>query len=148
MLVSLAKSTDSFSYEFVDYPDAEDRMQKKKIPELVDKLIANEQEMNALFGQLMKALRKVMKSGQIYQSAKTLDERREKSRWATNSVQAFHEVAIDEKSVESDKIGKEDLYTTYRAICRFYKVHFEKYKEYCGKVKKWQYVYEERDPNN
>ena len=65
-------------------------MQKKKIPELVDKLIANEQEMNALFGQLMKALRKVMKSGQIYQSAKTLDERREKSRWATNWVQAFH----------------------------------------------------------
>jgi len=125
----------SFPYQFVQNPDPNNPMQKKEDLKLLQKL-TTQKETNAIFGLLMKSLRKVLRNGQIYQSAKTLHERREKSRWATSSTLVFRDDGVAEDSSGSDEISKTDLYDAYKGCCKFYKVHFETYDNFCKAVKK------------
>jgi P4 family phage/plasmid primase-like protien len=125
----------SFPYQFVENPDPKNPMQKKQDLKLLEKL-TTQRETNAIFGLLMKSLRKVLRNGGIYQSAKTLHERREKSRWATNSIVAFRDDGVAEDSSGVDEISKTDLYDAYKGCCKFYHVHYETYENFCKMVKK------------
>jgi len=129
----------SFPNQFEDKPggkkDDESKGKNKADPDLINKL-TTEKEMSGIFNILMVALRRILyTSKKIHLNQKTIQERREKHELIRDPVAAFIKDAIDEASIESDNVRKEDLYEAYRKFCKYHNLPIEQ-KETFGKILK------------
>lgn len=114
----------SFPSQFVDSPDPTDPKQKKADPKMIEKLTA-EDELSGIFNVLMTALRTVLKNNAIYQQAKTIQERRLKSKRAMNPIAAFFEEGNAEDVTLDDQTEKSLYYEGYKTYCTYYQLHYE-----------------------
>jgi putative DNA primase/helicase len=96
----------------------DDKVQIKQAdPHLAEKL-TTEKELSGIFNILMDSLRMILTNDGIYLVAKTVEERRTKSKTAADTIKAFLEQAIAEDSIyNQDAISKTNLYQAYIQFC-------------------------------
>lgn len=116
----------SFPNQFIDGKNAD--------PNLIDKL-TTEEELSGIFNVLMRALRTVLKNGCIYQQTKSIEERRQKSKRATNPIKSFLTDGLAEDATVDDKLIKVDMYQAYQTYCKYYSLHFEPENVFAGILK-------------
>jgi putative DNA primase/helicase len=116
----------SFPNQFIDGKNAD--------PNLIAKLTTQE-ELSGIFNVLMTALRTVLKHGCIYQQTKTIEERREKSKRATNPIKSFLTEGLAEDATVDDRVIKAEMYDAYQTYCKYYSLHFEPDNVFAGILK-------------
>ena len=108
---------------------------------LIDKLTAAE-ELSGIFNILMPALRRILHTGRIGINQKTIQERRERHELITNPITAFIKNTVDEFSVESDHVTKEDFYRAYKNFCKYHNLPVEQIETF-GKIIKKKHNFKE-----
>lgn len=116
----------SFPNQFIDGKNAD--------PNLIAKL-TTEEELSGIFNVLMTALRTVLKNGCIYQQTKSIDERREKAKRATNPIKTFLNEGLAEDATVDDRVIKADMYEAYQTYCKYYQIHYEPENVFGGQLK-------------
>lgn len=116
----------TFPNQFIDGKNAD--------PNLIAKL-TTEDEISGIFNVLMTALRTVLKNGCIYQHTKSIGERREKSKRATNPIKSFLGEGLAEDATVDDKVIKTEMYEAFQTFCKYYSLHFEPDNVFAGILK-------------
>ena len=87
----------------------------------------------------MDSLRSLLTNNGIYLVAKTVEQRRTKSKTAADTINTFIEQAIAEDSIyNQDAMSKTNLYVAYRQFCQDNGVVLESTKKF-GSVMKTRY---------
>lgn len=108
---------------------------RKADPRLAEKL-TTKKELSGIFNILMDYLRTVLKNEGIYLSAKTVEQRRTKSKIATDSIYEFQKRAIAEDSIyDQDVLTKGNTYNAYKQFCRDNGVVYESPQRFGRKMK-------------
>jgi P4 family phage/plasmid primase-like protien len=108
---------------------------RKADPRLGEKL-TTKKELSGIFNILMDSLRTVLKNDGIYLSAKTVEQRRTKSKIATNSIGEFQKRAIAKDSIyDQDVLTKENTYSAYKQFCRDNGVVYESQQKFGRNMK-------------
>jgi putative DNA primase/helicase len=98
------------------------------------KKLTTECELSGLFNIVMRALRRIRKTRQIYVNEKSVQERQQKYERAINPVKAFVKEAISQESNESHIIPKAYLYGIYTLFCSQHGLPFEGYQSFCKSI--------------
>jgi hypothetical protein len=105
---------------------------RKGDPHLAKKL-TTKKELSGIFNILMDSLRTLLKNNRIFFSAKTVEQRRTKSKIATDSIGQFQKRGIAEDSIyDQDALTKENTYKPYKQFCRDNGVVYESQKNSVG----------------
>jgi P4 family phage/plasmid primase-like protien len=108
---------------------------RKADPHLGEKL-TTKKDLSGIFKMLMDSLRTVLKNDGIYLSAKTVEQRRTKSKIATDSIGEFQKRAIAEDSIyDQDALTKENTYNAYKQFCRDNVVVYESPQKFGRRMK-------------
>jgi P4 family phage/plasmid primase-like protien len=108
---------------------------RKADPRLGEKL-TTKKELSGIFNILMDSLRTVLKNDGIFLSAKTVEQRRTKSKIATDSIGEFQKKGIAEDSIyDQDVLTKENSYKAYKQFCRDNGVVYESQQKFGRKMK-------------
>jgi P4 family phage/plasmid primase-like protien len=108
---------------------------RKADPHLGEKL-TTKNELSGIFNILMDSLRTVLKNDGIYLSAKTIEQRRTKSKIATDSIGEFQKRGIAKDSIyDQDALTKDITYRAYKQFCRSNGVVFESQQKFGRKMK-------------
>jgi P4 family phage/plasmid primase-like protien len=108
---------------------------RKADPHLAEKL-TGKKELSGIFNILMDSLRTVLKNDGIYLSAKTVEQRRTKSKIATDSIGEFQKRGIAEDSIyNQDALTKDITYKAYKQFCRDNGVVYESQQKFGRKMK-------------
>ncbi len=107
---------------------------KTEDKQLISKL-TTDIEISGIFNVLMTALRKILKSKELYVNEKTIEERRAKYERAAYPIKSFIDEAIAEDSRVDDFIAKEDLYEAYVTYSKKHSHPMQKYDNFCKILK-------------
>jgi putative DNA primase/helicase len=104
-------------------------------PKILEKL-TTEEEKSGMFNVLMIALRRLLKNGAIYQTAKSIDERCIRNKRVKDPIAAFvDECLLFEGTTKDDYMKPEDLYNYYEAWCNTLNIQYEKHQTFVKKLK-------------
>jgi putative DNA primase/helicase len=106
----------------------------KEDKKLLAKLTAQE-EISGIFNVLMKALRRIRKTNDIYVNEQTVEERRKAYERNVDPIKSFLDEAIAENSTTNSLITKVDFHKAYEIYCKKYTLPIEKYDTFCKRVK-------------
>jgi putative DNA primase/helicase len=122
-----------------DNGDEDDKVQVKRADPYLAKKLTTEKELSGIFNILMDSLRSLLTNNGIHLVAKTVEQRRTKSKMAADTINAFLEQAIAEDSIyNQDAMSKTSLYAAYRQFCEDNGVVPESTKKF-GSVMKTRY---------
>ena len=108
---------------------------RKADPHLAEKL-TTKKELSGIFNILMDSLRTILKNDGIYLSAKTVEQRRTKSKIAIDSIAEFQKRGIAQDSIyDQDALTKENTYKAYKQFCRSNGVVYESEQKFGRKMK-------------
>ena len=91
--------------------------------------------MSGIFNTLMEALRRILKTKEIYVNEKTIEERRAKYERTVNTLQSFYDEMISEYSEPDQYIPKEEFQMPMSNTVKKYSIPHEKYDIFCKNVK-------------
>ena len=97
--------------------------------------LTTEKEMSGIFNVLMEALRRIVKTKEIYVNEKTIEERRAKYERTVNTLQSFYDEMVSEYSEPEHQIPKEEFHANYVKYCQNNAIPHEKYDIFCKNVK-------------
>ena len=97
--------------------------------------LTTEKEISGIFNILMDALRRIIKTKEIYVNEKTIEERRAKYEKAVDPLQSFYDEMVSEYSEPEHLIPKEEFFDAYVKYCQKYRIPHEKYDLFCKNVK-------------
>jgi putative DNA primase/helicase len=101
-----------------NYDDEDDKVQVKRADPYLAKKLTTEKELSGIFNILMDSLRTLLTNNGIYLVAKTVEQRRTKSKIVADTIKAFLDQAIAEDSIyNQDAISKTNLYEAYIQFC-------------------------------
>jgi phage/plasmid-associated DNA primase len=89
--------------------------------------LTTEEELSGIFNILMKGLRTIRRTKNLYVNEKTIEEKRIKYERAINPIRAFLNEAISEESTEASYVPKTHLYGVYIQYCNEFSLPVEKY---------------------
>jgi P4 family phage/plasmid primase-like protien len=101
---------------------------------LISKLTTDE-ELSGIFNALMIALRRIRKNKEIYEHAKTIEEKTIKYQMAVDPIQAFLDEAVSPNSLVDDKTEKETFYKAYDRFCNKHSLPIVKYDTFGRNIK-------------
>ena len=87
--------------------------------QLIAKL-TTEEEISGIFNILMHALRRIIKTNELYVNEKTIDQKRLKYERMVNPIKSFKDEVIAEDSTEDSHVSKEVFYDAYVKYCNKY----------------------------
>jgi len=96
--------------------------------------LTTEKEMSGIFNIMMDALRRIVKTKEIYVNEKTIEERRAKYERTVNTLQSFYDEMVSEYSEPGHQIPKEEFHAEYVKYCQRYSIPHEKYEIFCKNV--------------
>ena len=103
--------------------------------QLIAKL-TTEEEISGIFNILMHALRRIIKTNELYVNEKTIDQKRLKYERMVNPIKSFKDEVIAEDSTEDSHVSKEVFYDAYVKYCSKYVYLKEKYETFCANLKR------------
>ena len=103
--------------------------------QLIAKL-TTEEEISGIFNILMHALRRIIKTNELYVNEKTIDQKWLKYERMVNPIKSFQDEVIAEDSTEDSHASKEVFYDAYVKYCNKYALPKEKYETFCGILKR------------
>lgn len=102
--------------------------------------LSTHEELSGIFNVLMAALRRVRKNKEIYEHAKSIEQKAIKYQMAVDPVQAFLDEAISPQSILDDRTEKQTLHKAYERFCRKHLLLVLKYDTFCKCIKNKDYT--------
>jgi putative DNA primase/helicase len=106
---------------------------------LITKLTTDE-ELSGIFNVLMSALRRLRKNKEIYEHAKSIEEKTVRYQMAVDPVQAFLDETISPDSIVDDRTQKQSLHNAYLRFCSKHQFPKLKYDTFCRHIKNKGYI--------
>jgi P4 family phage/plasmid primase-like protien len=95
---------------------------KNADPDLLNKIVNNEEEMSGIFNLVVNSLKVISKYNQIHQSAATTKERRAKAKISQNPMKAFLKYALAKEPTDKDYETSEDMYNAFERYLNYHQV--------------------------
>lgn len=110
--------------------------------QLLSKL-TTEEELSGIFNILMRALRRILRTKELYLNDKTIEEKRIKYERAVNPIKSFKDEAVIRD--EDNYTPKTDFYQAYIQYCKKYSLPMERYDPFC-KILMKEFGFEDTRP--
>jgi P4 family phage/plasmid primase-like protien len=92
-------------------------------PNLLNKIIANEEEMSGIFHLVVNSMRTIVNKNKIHVNASTISQRRAKAKLTQNPVKAFLEDALAKEPGKDDYEKSDDMYDAFYRFCQHHQLY-------------------------
>ncbi len=107
----------------------------KNEDKLIISKLTTQEELSGIFNLLMRALRRILKTRELYINEKTIEEKRIKYERTVNPIKCFQREALSDVSIESSFTPKTDFHEAYKSYCEKYALPPKNYDAFCKSLK-------------
>jgi putative DNA primase/helicase len=94
----------------------------KEDPNLLNKIITNEEEMSGIFNLIVNSMRTIVNKNKIYVNAATISERRAKAKLIQNPIKVFLDDALAKEPASDDYETSENISTAFERFCSYHEI--------------------------
>jgi P4 family phage/plasmid primase-like protien len=105
-------------------------------PDLLNKIITNEEEMSGIFNLVVNSLRIITERNKIHVNASTISARRAKAKLIQNPIKAFLEDALAKEPPSDDYETSEDMHDAFKRFCSYHEISGPGYDKFLEDLKK------------
>jgi P4 family phage/plasmid primase-like protien len=105
-------------------------------PDLLNKIITNEEEMSGIFNLVVNSLRIITERNKIHVNASTISARRAKAKLIQNPIKAFLEDALGKEPPSDDYETSEDMHDAFKRFCSNHEISGPGYDKFLEDLKK------------